>query len=228
MLEEYSSSKQLSSCNQDIPDIHVSSNKEDIPNKQVRPRKQKNSRKQASSKKKDCCSNKIISVNLKKIDPVCLMEKVSELYNSEYFSSEQFQAARKHAKEVLNELLRVRAIKKDSIKLFMKNVNSNCFLNFTNHYYFFIIETNYPNNKLYCAQNHGNYCSDCNKSYIPNNYSNQLKTKGHNINVMKKRCCSCNYDITHSNNHDLTCSTNSVSLESNDSIITDSSNVKKS
>ena len=116
MLEENSSSKRLSSCNQGIPDIHVSSNKEDIPIKQVRSRKQKNSRKQdsskeqASSNKKDCSSNKIISVNLKKIDPVCLMEKVSELYNSEYISSEQFQAARKHAKEVLNELLRVRAI----------------------------------------------------------------------------------------------------------------------
>ena len=39
---------------------------------------------------------------------------------------------------------------------------------------------------MYCAQNNRIYCSDCNKSYIPNNYSNHLKSKGHYINVMKK------------------------------------------
>ena len=38
---------------------------------------------------------------------------------------------------------------------------------------------------MYCAQNNRIYCSDCNKSYIPNNYSNHLKSKGHHINVMK-------------------------------------------
>ena len=66
-----------------------------------------------------------------------------------------------------------------------------------------------------CAQNNGIYCSDCNNSYIPNNYSNQLKSQGHKINVMKKRCCTCNNAITHSNNHDLTCSMKKVCLESN-------------
>ena len=79
---------------------------------------------------------------------------------------------------------------------------------------------------MYCAQNNRIYCSDCNKSYIPNNYSNHLKSKGHNINVMKKCCCSCDNGITHSNNHDLTCNVNKLSLESNDSIKTDFSNVK--
>ena len=77
---------------------------------------------------------------------------------------------------------------------------------------------------MYCAQNNRNYCSDCNKSYIPNNYSNHLKSKGHHINVMKKQC-SCNNVITHCGNHDLTCIKNKLSLESNDSIKTDFSNV---
>ena len=80
---------------------------------------------------------------------------------------------------------------------------------------------------MYCAQDNRIYCSDCNKSYIPDNYSNLLKSKGHSINVMKKHCCSCNNDITHCNNHDLTCSMNKVSLESNDIIKTDFSNIKK-
>ena len=31
---------------------------------------------------------------------------------------------------------------------------------------------------MYCAQNNRIYCSDCNKSYIPNNYSIHLKSKG--------------------------------------------------
>ena len=43
---------------------------------------------------------------------------------------------------------------------------------------------------------------------------------------MKKQCCSCNNDINHCDNHDLTCSMNRLSLESNDSIKTDFSNVK--
>ena len=79
---------------------------------------------------------------------------------------------------------------------------------------------------MYCAQNNRIYCSDCNKSYNPNNYSNHLKSKGHNINVMKKRCCSCDNDITHCNNPDLTCSMNKLSFNSNDHIKTDFSNVK--
>ena len=79
---------------------------------------------------------------------------------------------------------------------------------------------------MYCAQDNRIYCSDCNKSYIPNNNSNHLKSKGHYINVMKKQCCSCNNDINHCDNHDLTCSMNKLSLESNNSIKTDFSNVK--
>ena len=66
---------------------------------------------------------------------------------------------------------------------------------------------------MYCAQNNRIYCSDCTKSYIPNNYSNHLKSKGHNINVLKKRCCSCD-------NNNLTCSVNKLSLKSDDSIKT--------
>ena len=71
---------------------------------------------------------------------------------------------------------------------------------------------------MYCAQNNRIYCSDCNKSYIPKNYSNRLKSKGHNNNVMKKRCRSCNNGITNCNNLDLTCSVNRLSRKSNDSI----------
>ena len=79
---------------------------------------------------------------------------------------------------------------------------------------------------MYCTQNKRIYCSDCNKSYIPNNYSPHLKSKGHNNAVMKKRCCSCNIDITHCNNHDLACSMNSSSPKSIDTLRTDFSNVK--
>ena len=79
---------------------------------------------------------------------------------------------------------------------------------------------------MYCARNNRIYCSDCNKSYIPNIYSNHLKSKGHYFNVMKKQFCSCNNDITHCGNHDLTCIMNKLSLESNDSTKTDFSNVK--
>ena len=64
---------------------------------------------------------------------------------------------------------------------------------------------------MYCAQNNRIYCIDCNKFYFPNNYSNHLKSKGHNINVMKKCCSSCN-------NHELSCNMNSLSLEPNDII----------
>ena len=52
---------------------------------------------------------------------------------------------------------------------------------------------------MYCVQNNRIYCSDCIKSYIPNNYSNHLKSKGHYINVMKKQY-----------NNDLTCCMNNV------------------
>ena len=61
---------------------------------------------------------------------------------------------------------------------------------------------------MYCAQNNRIYCGDCNKSYIPNNYSNHLKSKGHSISVMKKQC----------NNNDLTCCMDKISLTSNDNV----------
>ena len=43
---------------------------------------------------------------------------------------------------------------------------------------------------------------------------------------MQKRCCSCNNDITHSNNHGLTSFMIKLSLKLNDNIKTDFSNVK--
>ena len=66
---------------------------------------------------------------------------------------------------------------------------------------------------MYCVQNNRIYCSDCNKSFIPNTYSNHLKTKGRNNTVMKKHCCNCDFDTTHCNNHDLTCSMNYIKSE---------------
>ena len=80
---------------------------------------------------------------------------------------------------------------------------------------------------MYCAQNNRIHCIDCKNSHKPNNYSNHLKTKVHNINVMKKRCCICDNDLTHSNNPDLTCTMNKLSLNSNDNIKTVFSNVIK-
>ena len=100
LLEENSSSIQA------ISHIQDRSNKEDISNEQVRSRKQDSSNKQVRSRKQDS------SINIKNVDPDCLMEKFSELYNSNYDSVEQSQAAREHAKEMLNELLKVEAITK--------------------------------------------------------------------------------------------------------------------
>ena len=77
---------------------------------------------------------------------------------------------------------------------------------------------------MYSEKNNRIYCGDCNKSYIPNIYSNHLKSKGHFINVMKKQYCSCINDISRCDNHDLTYSMLKVSLESIDSIKTDFSN----
>ena len=79
---------------------------------------------------------------------------------------------------------------------------------------------------MYCAQNNRIYCSDCNKPVLPSKYPNHFKSKGHNINVMKKRCCSCDKDITHSNNPYLTCSKNKLSSNSHDNIKTDFLNGK--
>ena len=112
MLEENSSSKQDNSSNQDISDIQDRSNKEDISNKKVRSRKQNSSRKQDISHQQVRSSKQDSSINIKNVDPDCLMEKFSELYNSGYASIEQSQAAQEHAKEILDELLRVKAITK--------------------------------------------------------------------------------------------------------------------
>ena len=100
LLEENRSSKQ------------DSSNKEYISNKQVRSRKQDSSNKQIRSSKKDSSNKLDGSINKKNIDPDCLTEKFSELYNNEYDSIEQSQAAREHAKEILKKILRVKAITK--------------------------------------------------------------------------------------------------------------------
>ena len=62
LLEEQSSSKQGRSSNQDISD---------------------NSNKQVRSRKQDT------SINLKNLDPDCLMEKFSELYNIKYDSDDK-------------------------------------------------------------------------------------------------------------------------------------------
>ena len=64
------------------------------------------------SSKKDSSNKLDGSINIKNIDPDCLVEKFSELYNNEYDSIEQSQAAREHAREILNELLIVKAITK--------------------------------------------------------------------------------------------------------------------
>ena len=82
------------------------SNNFDSSGKQVRSRKENSSNKQDKSRKQDT------SINLKNIDPDCLMEKFSELYKNKYDSVEKEQAAREHAEEILNELLRVKAITK--------------------------------------------------------------------------------------------------------------------
>ena len=104
MKKRFGLLEENSSRNHDVSGIQDRSNKEDISNKQVRSRKQNSSKKQDSSNKQDS------SINLKNVDPDCLMEKFTELYNSKYDSIEQSQGAREHGKEILNELLRVKAI----------------------------------------------------------------------------------------------------------------------
>ena len=100
MKKRFGLIEENSSRNQDVSDIQGSSNKEDISKKQDISHKQVKSSKQNTSN------------NLKNIDPDCLMEKFSELYNNKYDSVEKAQAAREHAKEILNEILRVKAITK--------------------------------------------------------------------------------------------------------------------
>ena len=114
-----------SSSNQDISDIQESSNKEDISNKQVRSKKQGSSNKQVRSRKQDTSSKQDSFINLENVDPDCLMEKFIELYNSKYVSNEETQAAREHGTEILNKLLRVKAITKRHYITLYKSVMSN-------------------------------------------------------------------------------------------------------
>ena len=111
LLEENSSTKQDRSSNQDISDIS---------NKQVRSKKQDISNKQVGSRKQATFSKQDGSIKLKNIDSDCLMEKFSELCNNKYDSDEKAQAAREHAKEILNELLRVKALTKRQYNSFCK------------------------------------------------------------------------------------------------------------
>ena len=116
-----------SSRKQDVSDIQDTSNKEDISNKQVRSRKQNSSRQQDCSNKQVRSSKQVTSssINLKSVDPDCLMEKFTELYNSKYASNEEAQVAREHCKENLNELLRVKAITKRQYNTLYKKCESD-------------------------------------------------------------------------------------------------------
>ena len=108
MKKRFGLLEENSSRNQDVSDVQDSSNKEDLSNKQVISRKQNSSRKQDSSNKQVRSGKQNSSINIKNVDPDCLMEKFYELYNSKYDSMEQFQAAPEHGKEILSELLRVK------------------------------------------------------------------------------------------------------------------------
>ena len=73
---------------------------------------------------------------------------------------------------------------------------------------------------MYCVKNRI-YCHDCNRSFIDNNYSNHLRSRGHFDNVIKKRCYSCN-------NHNLTCCMSKLSPKSNGDTQVDFSNKQDS
>ena len=107
-----SSNKLDSSRKQDVSGKTDSSNNFDGSNKQDSSRKQVRFRKRDSSNKQVRSRNQDSSINLKNVDPDCLMEKITELYNSEYASNEEAQVARERGKEILNELLGVKAITK--------------------------------------------------------------------------------------------------------------------
>ena len=99
-------------CSYSSPKSHVSTktdilNKQDSSNKQTSSGKQTGSSKQDRSNKNDCSSNQKSSVKLENIDPDCLLEKFSKLYNSKFDSVEKAQATREHASETLVEFLRV-------------------------------------------------------------------------------------------------------------------------
>ena len=107
-----SSNKLDSSRKQDVSSKTDSSNNFDGSNKQDSSRKQVRSRKQDSSNKQVRSSKQDSSINLKNVDPDCLMEKFTELYNSKFASNEEAQVARERGKEILIELLIVKAITK--------------------------------------------------------------------------------------------------------------------
>ena len=48
---------------------------------------------------------------------------------------------------------------------------------------------------MYCVQNRS-CCHDCDRCYLDSNCSNHLISQGHIDNNIKKRSCSCNFDIT--------------------------------
>ena len=69
------------------------------------------------------------------------------------------------------------------------------------------------------------YCHDCNTSYIDSNIPNHLRSQGHIVNVIKKRCCSCKTATTqkklYCNNFNLTCCISKLSPKSDVDIKTD-------
>ena len=110
-----------SSRKQDVTSKTDCSNNFDSSDKQVRTRKQDSSNKQVISGKQDTSSKQDSFINLKNIAPDCLMEKFAELYNNKYENFEQSQPARELCKEILAELLRVKAItKRDYNTLYKK------------------------------------------------------------------------------------------------------------
>ena len=71
---------------------------------------------------------------------------------------------------------------------------------------------------MHCVQNRI-YCHDCNKSFTDSNYPNLLRSQGHIVNVMKKRCCGCNSAINQNklcNIHDLECCISKLTIISDD------------
>ena len=49
---------------------------------------------------------------------------------------------------------------------------------------------------MYCVQDRI-YCGVCNKSVIPNNYPNHLKSQGHVNNILKNQCTNSMIVKTH-------------------------------
>ena len=98
-----------------------SSRKEEVSTKIDSSNNFDSSNKQVKSSKKDNSDKLDGSINIKNIDPDCLMEKFTELYNNKYESFEESQPAREHCKEILAEFLRVKAITKREYNTLYKN-----------------------------------------------------------------------------------------------------------